>query len=54
MPRWQGGLIDGPSREILGVTLESVRVSFFLPVICFVVIAIYGFLSRRLERKGMH
>ena len=33
------------------MTLESVRVSFFLPVICFIVIALYGFLSNKIERK---
>lgn len=35
-----------------GQTLESVRVSFFLPVICFVVIAVYGFLSNAIDRKA--
>lgn len=53
MPRLQGGIIDGPSREILGMTLESVRVSFFLPVVCFIVVAIYGFVSQMTARKGM-
>ena len=43
MPRYQGALIDGDSMVIAGQTLESVRVSFFLPLICFVVIAIFGF-----------
>ena len=43
MPRYQGTLIDGDGMTIAGQALESVRVSFFLPVICFVVIAIYGF-----------
>ncbi len=43
MPRYQGALIDGASMVIAGQTLESVRVSFFLPLICFVVIAIFGF-----------
>ncbi|MDV6030491.1 MAG: L-fucose:H+ symporter permease [Phycisphaera sp. RhM] len=43
MPRYQGGLIDGPGMTIAGQTLESVRVSFFLPLICFVVIAVFGF-----------
>ena len=50
MPRLQGGLIDGQGMELFGRTLESVRVSFFLPAICFVVIAIYGFLSNYIER----
>ncbi|MCS7469943.1 L-fucose:H+ symporter permease [Stieleria sp. ICT_E10.1] len=43
LPRYQGGLIDGPGMTIAGQTLESVRVSFFLPLICFVVIAVFGF-----------
>ncbi len=51
MPRIQGGLIDGDGMTILGMQLESVRVSFFLPVICFVVIALYGFLSNKIDRK---
>ncbi len=45
MPRIQGALIDGEGMTIAGQALESVRVSFFLPVICFIVIAVYGLLS---------
>ena len=52
MPRWQGGLIDGDGMQIGGMFLESVRVSFFLPVLCFIVVAIYGFLSNKIDRKG--
>jgi len=51
MPRLQGGIIDGDGMTLFGVTLESVRVSFFLPVICFVVIALYGFLTYQVKRK---
>ena len=51
MPRLQGSIIDGDGAEIAGVVLESVRVSFFLPVSCFAVIAIYGFLSNRIGRS---
>jgi FHS family L-fucose permease-like MFS transporter len=51
MPRLQGGIIDGEGMTIGGTMLESVRVSFFLPVICFVVIAFYGFLSNSIDRK---
>lgn len=43
MPRFQGALIDGEGMTIAGQALESVRISFFLPLICFVVIAIFGF-----------
>jgi FHS family L-fucose permease-like MFS transporter len=51
MPRIQGGMIDGSSIEFMGRVLEPVRYSFVLPVICFIVIALYGFLSNRIERK---
>ncbi len=54
MPRLQGSMIDGNGMELFGRTLESVRVSFFLPAICFVVIAIYGFLCNRIERAPHH
>jgi FHS family L-fucose permease-like MFS transporter len=43
MPRIQGGLIDGDGMTIAGQALESVRVSFFLPFSCFIVIAVFGF-----------
>jgi FHS family L-fucose permease-like MFS transporter len=52
MPRLQGGIIDGEGMTVAGVALESVRVSFFLPIVCFVVIALYGFLSNRIDRKS--
>ncbi len=50
MPRLQGQIIDGPGLEIFGVSLESVRVSFFLPAACFLVVAMYGFLCSTIER----
>ena len=53
MPRLQGGIIDGDGMTIAGIALESIRVSFFLPVLCFVVIAIYGFLSNRIDRQAV-
>ena len=43
MPRYQGAIIDGAGMTIAGQALESVRISFFLPLCCFVVIAIFGF-----------
>ncbi|MCO8124882.1 L-fucose:H+ symporter permease [Stieleria sp. TO1_6] len=43
LPRYQGAIIDGEGMTIAGHALESVRVSFFLPLVCFVVIAIFGF-----------
>jgi FHS family L-fucose permease-like MFS transporter len=51
MPRIQGAMIDGPGTTLFGQTLESVRVSFFLPVLCFVIVALYGFLTNVLVRK---
>jgi FHS family L-fucose permease-like MFS transporter len=52
MPRLQGSLIDGEGMSLFGQSLESIRVSFFLPAICFIVVAIYGFLSNRIERQA--
>lgn len=52
MPRWQGALIDGPSFQLGSMTLESVRVSFVLPAVCFVVIALYGFLVLLMPRSA--
>jgi FHS family L-fucose permease-like MFS transporter len=43
MPRLQGAIIDGDGMIIAGQMLESVRVSFFLPLSCFVVVAVFGF-----------
>lgn len=51
MPRFQGGIIDGDGWTIGTLYLESIRVSFFLPVICFIVVAIYGWLSNRIARN---
>jgi MFS transporter, FHS family, L-fucose permease len=52
MPRLQGGLIDGNGWSIGTLHLESIRVSFFLPVLCFIVIAVYGWLSNRIARSA--
>jgi len=43
MPRLQGAIIDGDGMTIAGQLLEPVRLSFFLPLSCFVVIAGFGF-----------
>ncbi|TWT76779.1 L-fucose-proton symporter [Planctomycetes bacterium CA13] len=47
MPPLQGWIIDGSDMTLGGTLLESVRVSFVLPLICFVVITIYGFAMSR-------
>jgi FHS family L-fucose permease-like MFS transporter len=46
MPPLQAMLIDQPT--VLG--LAGVRASFFLPLLCFVAIALYGFASTRIRR----
>lgn len=46
MPPMQAALID--QEFILG--LSGVRFSFFLPFICFVVVALYGYRNRKLAR----
>lgn len=51
MPPLQGKIIDGEALTLFGQSLESVRVSFFLPAICFVVIALYGFVSQSMTRN---
>ena len=43
MPYLQGSIIDLPDINLGFMTLASVRASFVLPLICFVVIAIFGF-----------
>jgi len=51
MPRIQAAIIDGDGMTIAGRTLESVRISFFPTVVCFVVIALYAFMAHALVRK---
>lgn len=52
MPPLQAAIIDLPPINLGIMELASVRASFALPLICFAVIAFYGFWSRR-ERR-MH
>lgn len=47
MPPLQAAIMDGPERVIGGLTLSATRASFVLPVICFVAVAIYGFMNCR-------
>jgi len=49
MPPLQGRIIDMDSFNLGFITLESVRVSFVLPLICFIVIAIYGYRTFRIH-----
>ncbi|MFV1967862.1 MAG: L-fucose:H+ symporter permease [Pirellulaceae bacterium] len=47
MPPLQGAIIDLETVNLGVLSLAAVRVSFVLPLICFVVIAIYGFRTNR-------
>ena len=52
MPPLQGAIIDLPPIQLWGgIELASVRASFVLPLICFVVIALYGLRSIKDLRK---
>lgn len=51
MPPWQGGIIDKPPFTFGATTLESVQVSFILPLACFVVIAFYGLTVHWMDRR---
>jgi len=56
-PPLQGYIIDlaDPITETLNLgftTLPAVNASFFLPMVCFVVIAIYGFLTHNRRRRA--
>lgn len=47
MPPLQATIMDGPAREFSSMTLSATRASFIIPVICFVAVAIYGFMNAR-------
>jgi len=49
MPPIQGRIMDMGAFNLGFVTLSSTRVSFVLPLICFVVIAIFGFRTSRIH-----
>ena len=48
MPYLQGKIID--NAHWFGETLSSVRLSFFLPLLCFVVIVLFGFWVKRADK----
>lgn len=52
MPPLQASIIDGGPVQLGAVTLESVRASFVLPLVCFLVIAIYGLATRRAAARS--
>ena len=47
MTPMQGAIMDMDAFSLGGMVLSSTRASFFLPALCFVVIAIYGFWVKR-------
>ena len=51
MPPLQGAIIDMPPIDLGFMELASVRASFALPLICFAVIAIYGFRTYSHHKK---
>jgi FHS family L-fucose permease-like MFS transporter len=50
MPPMQGAIMDMADFNLGFMTLSSTRASFVLPVICFVVIAIYGFRTSAIHK----
>jgi fucose permease len=52
MPVLQGAIIDLPPIDLGFMELASVRASFFLPMFCFLVIAVYGLLSNKPRRAA--
>ena len=44
LPPFRVWIIDFGSTNLFGYPLEAVRASFFLPTICFIFFAIYGFI----------
>jgi len=47
MPPLQASIMDKDAFDFGSFTISSTRVSFVLPLICFVVIAIYGYLAHK-------
>lgn len=53
MPPLQGLIMDGTGLSLGAIVLSATRTSFFLPFLCFVVIAAYGFdCARRAARRS--
>jgi len=50
MPPMQGWIMDKPAFNLGFMTLSSTRASFVLPLICFVVIAIFGLRTWKVHR----
>jgi FHS family L-fucose permease-like MFS transporter len=52
MPPVQGAIIDLETVSLGSFSFAAVRVSFVLPLICFVVVALYGWRTSGLGRKA--
>jgi MFS transporter, FHS family, L-fucose permease len=50
LPPMQGAIIDWGTVDLGGMALPAVHASFVLPLICFVVIALYGFRTHQLHQ----
>jgi FHS family L-fucose permease-like MFS transporter len=53
MPPIQGLIMDQSAFNLIFTTLSSVRMSFTLPLICFVVVALYGLKTYRRSKQGV-
>lgn len=53
MTPMQGAIMDLPAFNLFGMSLSSTRASFFLPALCFVVIAIYGVWVKNHKAKSL-
>ncbi|MEM8945378.1 MAG: hypothetical protein AAGD11_09355 [Planctomycetota bacterium] len=45
MPPIQARIMDGAEQAFAGMTFSPTRASFVIPLVCFVVVAIYGFMN---------
>lgn len=52
MPPLQGSIIDLPAFDLGFMVLDSIRASFVLPLISFVVIAVFGFRTFRIHQPA--
>jgi FHS family L-fucose permease-like MFS transporter len=54
MTPMQGAIMDLPAFALGGMVLSSTRASFFLPALCFVVIAVYGIWVKGQKPRVQH
>ncbi|GAB4239245.1 MAG: L-fucose:H+ symporter permease [Candidatus Methylacidiphilales bacterium] len=53
MPPLQALLMDGKGVDLAGILISATRFSFVLPLICFVVIAAYGWATFAVDRRQL-